>query len=381
MKNLLVLASARDEGRRALGRGAAGARSGGRRALERSAAGARDGGQRVLGRGAAGAVAVALLTLVSGCASSGGHTAVTPTEIDCPDDIQSQVRLSASAVPLTFPAALNINAGSPEHPGLVARRVMVAVAPTGAARGMRIFSTSLSLTTIGGTLAGWASIGHDLAASNAVDIIPGRLRMQPFVPGSRLTAQTVAVDVFVTPGSAPIDESVITTGSLWNAEHRATAASNLQITLTPVRHLTVFDVVEGTLVLELTAAAKRSAQERWRCSITTQFQLIDHESVLPNLWVLRKSGQRGVESQWLAFNDPTTGPFRAVFSDVQSARGFAGWLRETRAQSVGPYQLGLFRPNEPNPNTPLISRLSVAVPFHGIAPEELQTLEVKRLGE
>jgi hypothetical protein len=51
--------------------------------------------------------------------------------------MQGQVRLTASAIPLTFPASLNINAGSAEHPGLVARRIMVAVLPTGTARGIQ----------------------------------------------------------------------------------------------------------------------------------------------------------------------------------------------------------------------------------------------------
>ena len=326
-------------------------------------------------------MAVTLVTLVSGCAGSGARTASAPTEVDCPDDIQSQVRLTASAVPLTFPAALNINAHSADHPALVARRVIVGVAPMGTARGITIFSSNLSLTTIGGTLAGWASIGHDLAASSAVDVIPGRLRIRPFTAGSRLSAQTMALDIFLTPGSSPIDESAITTSALWNAGRQPTAPGNLRITLTPVRHLTAFDFVKGTFSLELTAARKRSAHEHWRCSFTRQLELIDHESVLPEIWVLRKPAQPGAPSQWLAFNDPTTGPFRAVFTDLQTARGFASWLRETRTPTVGPYQLGLFRPAEPNPNTPLTSRLSVAIPFHGIAPEDLQTLEVKRLGE
>ena len=372
MKSLIQFACVPGAGWRALGRGMS-AGGVGWRALGRGAS-ARHAAPPAAGRSAVGAMGVALLTciIVGGCASPGPIADSAPPEVDCPDNIQSEVRVTASAVPLTFPAALNINAGSAEHPGLVARRVIVAVAPMGTARGMRIFSSSLSLTTIGGTLAGWASIGHDLAASKAIDIIPGRLRIQPFITGSRLTAQTMALDVFVTPGSTPIDESAITAGALWNAEHKPTSPGSLRITLTPVRHLTVFDFVKGTFSLDLTAATKPSARERWRCSFTTQLELIDHDSVLPDLWVLRRTGRPGVESQWLAFNDPATGPFRAVFSDVQTARGFANWLRETQTQSVGAYQVGLL---------PLTSQLSVAIPFHGISPEDLQNLEVKRLGE
>jgi hypothetical protein len=308
-----------------------------------------------------------LVALLTGCASYTPPADISgATEIDCPQDMQSQVRLSASAIPLAFPASLNINAGSAEHPSLVARRIMVAVSPTGTARGVKALSSRLTLTTVGGTLAGWASVGHDLAASNAIDVIPGRLRMEPFLRGSApaLKAQTLALDVFVTPGSVPIDEPVISTSALWAADRKPTPPDSLEITLTPVRHLTVFDVVEGTLTLEMTAAVHRPAHEYWRCSFSTRFELIDHESVLPDLWVLRKAGPRRAERRWLVLDDPKTGPFRAIFTDAQAARGFAAWLRTTNADRVGPYQLGLS-----------------AVRFLEASPRELQSLEVERLGE
>jgi hypothetical protein len=184
--------------------------------------------------------------------------------------------------------------------------------------------------------------------------------MEPFLSGSAptLKAQTIALDVFVTPGSVPIDEPVISTGALWSADEKPTQPDSLRITLMPMRHLTVFDAVEGTVALEVTAAvaAHRPAREYWRCSFSTHFELIDHESVLPDLWVLRKAGVRRAESRSLELNDPVTGPFRAIFNDPRAARGFAAWLRATHAEHVGPYRLGM-------------------------SPDDLQSLEVQRLGE
>lgn len=302
-----------------------------------------------------------LVALLTACESHPRPAIVSgATETDCPDEMQGQVRLTASAIPLTFPTSLSINAGSAEHPSLVARRIMVAVLPTGTARGIKVLSSRLSLTTVGGTLAGWASVGHDLAASNAIDVIPGRLRMEPFLGGSAptLKAQTLALDVFVTPGSVPLDEPVISTGALWSADDKPTQPDSLRMTLTPIRHLTVFDAVVGTVALEVTAAvgAHRPAREYWRCSFSSRFELIDHESVLPDLWVLRKAGVRRAESRSLELNDPVTGPFRAIFNDPRTARGFAAWLRATHTEHVGPYRLGM-------------------------SIDELQNLEVERLGE
>jgi hypothetical protein len=302
-----------------------------------------------------------LVAFLTACENHPRPTVVSgATEIDCPNEMQSQVRLTASAIPLTFPASLNINAGSAEHPSLVARRIMVAVLPMRTARGIKVLASRLTLTTVGGTLAGWASVGQDLAASNAVDVIPGRLRMEPFLRGSApaLKAQTIALDVFVTPGSVPVDEPVINTGALWSADGKPTQPESLLVTLLPVRHLTVFDSVEGTVALEVTSAVglERPAREYWRCYFSSRFELVDHESVLPDLWVLRKAGLRRADSRPLMLNDPATGPFRAIFNDPRAARGFAAWLRATRTEHVGPYRLGM-------------------------SPDDLQSLEVERLGE
>jgi len=196
-----------------------------------------------------------------------------------------------------------------------------------------------------------------------------------------LKPQTTALDVLIVPGSAPIDEPVITTSALWHADLTPIPPDDVRVNLTPVRHLTVFDVVEGTFTLQVTGARSRSAHEYWSCVFTTPLQLIDHDSVLPDLWSLRKSGPRGAPNEWLALSDPSTGPFRAIFSDLQTARGFASWVRASGATRIGTYRIGLFQPDREDGKTPPAGKRNSVVPFHEISREEMQALEVKRLGE
>jgi hypothetical protein len=332
---------------------------------------------RVVTASMAGSLLVLLLT---GCAGPRDTIKTVGPEIQCPEEIKENVTVHGSAVPVDFPSALAVNVGSPEHPGQIARRLMISVAPVGPARGIKVLSSTLTMLTIGGTLTGWAAIGPDLARSNAVDVIPGRLRIQPFLRAPTLQGQTMAVDVLVTPGSAAIDELEITTAPLWSPDLHPLRPETVQITLAPVRHLTVFDVVDGKLQLQLTAQA-HSVSAPWSCSFESRLELVDHDSVFPDLWGLRKSGRRGAEDQWLALNDPTSGPFRAVFGNPEAARGFAAWLRATRSTRVAQYPLGLFQLEEPDQDTPPAANRTVATPFHGISLEEIQALDVKRLGE
>lgn len=300
--------------------------------------------------------------------------------LDCPAQISDEVRLAAAAVPLTLPTELAAAASSADHPNEVGRRLTISVSPRGGARGMSVFSSTLSLMTTGGTLAGWARLGEGFASSNAVDITPGRLRIQPFLRSSTLEPQTMVVDLLVVPGSAPIDEVAIKPAALWDGEMRAVRPESVQIGLTPLRHFNVLDKVNGRVTLQLTAAHSRRARQRWNCSFEGRFELVDHEAVLPDLWSLRVTGLRGAADQWFALADPTSGAFRAIFTDARVARSFAAWLRATKAAEVGHYKVGLFQ-LEPDENTPPAARRIPATPFHPLTQEDLQALEVKRLGE
>jgi hypothetical protein len=316
---------------------------------------------------------------VAACQST-AHDEGATTEVDCPAQISDQVRLAASAVPLTLPTELAAAAASTHHPNEVVRRLTISVAPGGEARGLTVFSSTLSLMTTGGTLAGWAGLGEGFASSNAVDITPGRLRIQPFLRRSTLEPQTMVVDLLVVPGSAPIDESAVKPSVLWDGEMRAKRPDSVQIGLTPLRHFNVLDKVNGRVILQLTVAHSRRTQQRWNCSFEGRFELVDHDAVLPDLWGLRVTGRRGAADQWFALADPTSGAFRAIFTDAQIAHSFAAWLRTTKAAEVGRYKVGLFQ-LEPDENTPPAARRIPATPFHPFTAEDLQALEVKRLGE
>jgi len=322
--------------------------------------------------------------ILAGCQSTGGKQPAPAALEDatCPDGMQDQVQIAGSAVPLEIPEELARGSEATEHRNQFARRVIVSVAPKSIAVGARVFSSTLTMTTVGGVFAGWGALDRGQEHVNALDIIPGRLRIQPFLDSKSLQAQTMSVDVLVKPGSTPFDELAITTTPLWNGEHHPVRPEELQLTFAPVRHMTVFDVVDARLTLTVTAAtSRRVSSGLWRCSFESRLELIDRASVLPDLWGLRKTGFRGSESEWLALNDPTTGPFRAVFTNPEAARGFTDWLRATHAARIGQYSLGLFRPEAPDSNTPPAVNRAVAAPFHDITQQELEVLDVKRLGE
>ena len=92
-----------------------------------------------------------------------------------------------------------------------------------------------------------------------------------------LQARTMVVDVLVKPGSTPLDELAITAAALWNGEQRPVRPEDLRLAFAPVRHMTVFDVVDAKLTLDVTAT---SAHGLWHCSFENRFELssIAHRS-------------------------------------------------------------------------------------------------------
>jgi hypothetical protein len=329
-------------------------------------------------------MALLMSATVAACQSTGAGqpSPAALEEATCPDGMQDQIAIAGSAVPVVIPEELANVPGTSEHGGLIARRVIVSIAPKSMAVGARVFSSALTMTSVGGVFAGWAALAQGQERVKALDIIPGRLRIQPFLNSKSLQAQTMTVDVLVKPGSTPLDELAITTTPLWNDAQHPVRPEDLRLTLAPVRHMTVFDVVDARLTLTVTAVTGRHGNPGlWRCSFENRLELIDRASVLPDLWGLRKTGFRGSENEWLALDDPTTGPFRAVFANPEAARGFTDWLRVTHATRIDKYALGLFSPEAPDIDTPPAINRAVAVPFHAISPKELEVLDVKRLGE
>lgn len=171
--------------------------------------------------------------LLAGCQSR-VPAASALVEATCPNEMQDQVTVAASAIPLTVPPELVTGVVSTEHPGQVARRVIVSVAPKAAAHGARLLSSTLTIATVGGTFTGWAAIDRSLQRSEAMDIIAGRLRIQPFPTSATLQAQTLTIDALVTPGSKPLDELAIATSPLYSAPNTPTQPND-QLTTPSIR--------------------------------------------------------------------------------------------------------------------------------------------------
>ncbi len=301
------------------------------------------------------------------------------SEPSCPTELLAQVKVFASGTPRTIPPELAVDTGIAN--GVVGRRLLVSVSPTGAARGLRILSSALTATTFGGTFEGWAAIEPN-GTGRALDVSPGRLRLEPFLSGSTLQPQSISLDLLVVPGAVSIDEMALSALQLWSQDRQPISAEAVQISLTRLRHFSVYDSVEATIKLEFVASVSRFATDRWQCSVENHVTLVDRAAVTPPLWDLRKTVDRGRSEFWLALFDRGTGPFRAIFMSPADATGFARWLRQTHSTRVGPYQLGMFRPeysNDARRTVPVAH--AVIDTFQPASPDDLNDLVIGRLGE
>jgi len=302
-----------------------------------------------------------------------------PSEPSCPTELQAQVKVFASGTPRTIPHELAVDTGFTN--GVLGRRLLVSVSPNGTARGVRILSSALTATTFGGTFEGWAAIER-YGSGRALDVSPGQLRVAPFLSGSTLQSQTISLDLLVVPGAVPVDEMAVSAPQLWTEDRRPISPEALQISLTRLRHFSVYDAVEATIKLEFVASRSRSASDRWECSVENHITLVDRASVTPPLWDLRKNAYTGKSEYWLALFDRGKGPFRAIFTSPADAAGFAQWLRQTHSTRVGPYQLGMFRPEYSGDARRMVPiGHSVIDSFQPASSDDLNDLVIGRLGE
>src|SRR6185437_6462359 len=161
------------------------------------------------------------------------------TLADCPNELRERVRVSASAVPIALPDGLSSQ--------LIARRLLISSSLINTAAAVHVRGSTLNITTVGGTFAGYGRVVGVVLPSRgrALEIIPGRLRVEPFLFSPELRAQTIALDVILTPGGAPADKVTLSVAPLWTSDRQAVAPDALQINTSAERHLTVFDVVEA----------------------------------------------------------------------------------------------------------------------------------------
>jgi hypothetical protein len=347
---------------------------------------------RVLAR----VVSVSILAALCGCRSMTAETIskAADSEVPCPAQFQAEVNMVAAAVPWQIPADL---APGEALNSVLGRRILVSIAPKGAAHGLQIASSELAITPLGGTFRGWAQFssnpehGHEAvrrshaaiaAAGSAIEVTPGRLRITPFLRTSKLQPQTLLLDVLLAPGAEPLDEMVISAGAFWDASLHPLSPERVEISLEPLRHSTLYDQVDGIVSSTFVTALPPAHSAPTRCTAETRVVLIDRASSTPPLWDLRKSVPTGRSELWLALSDPHTGPHRVIFKNPAEADGFASWLRQTHALRIGRYQVGVFRPGySGDARRTVPAGHSVTDTFQAASAEDLDALVVGRLGE
>jgi hypothetical protein len=224
---------------------------------------------------------------------------------------------------------------------------------------------------------GWATPD---GATAAVDVIPGRLRVTPFLAAGRLAARTLTVDAIIQAGGAPLDQVAFSTSALWDEARKPLPQDRVRVTLTPMRHFSAFGVVNAKLVLDFVARAPRT-KSAWHCSAETQLVVVERDAASPPLWDLGTSPHGRSRNRWLALFDPKRGPTRAIFTDSMAARGFATWAQQTGATNVGGYDLGLFEQEEvEEPARVPVDRL-ILDSYRQLTPQDLAELKVGPLAQ
>lgn len=293
-------------------------------------------------RGSFSAALGLVVCLLAGCA--GPRALREPVASGgCPESLREGIRVTASVAQVAVPDGVKIPSGSVSLIAGVGRRVLLAVDVPRDLPRVRLLASSLEVLTFGGTLAGWASVAAPatVVGHQSIQVSDGLLRIAPFLPGERLGPYTEAVDLEVVPGGASAAGVALRLGRMWDDSSQPTTPQNLRIALVPILHLKVQDVVGATVQFDFTALHRSRAHERWQCSIESDFQLVDHRSALPSLWVLQPAQGIGPKLPALALYSQNTGAFPAVFLDPAAAAGFARWLSETHARRVGDYEVGL----------------------------------------
>jgi hypothetical protein len=341
------------------------------------------------------------LTLVAGCqAPVPAIAAADPmARAECPARLRNQVRIWASVSPLSLPdRTAPHDSHRPEE--LLARRLLIAASPAHGVEGSRVLASTLTITVVGGSFGGSAGTAEDgsakqrdvrtatrpallqeVARDRALEVIPGQLRVAPFLFPARLRAQTLALDVTVLPGGIARSKRIAALAPLWTPDRQPVAPDALEISVAAEQHLTVYSEVEAHISLDVDGIDGGTSRDIWRCTYENRFTLVDHDAVLPALWDLRLGASDGKPPRSLALFEPSVGPLRAIFSDPAAAQAFVTWLRATGATRAGRYQLGLFEADRSTDGTTIPQDRDIARTFRAASVEELKLLAVRRLGE
>ena len=301
------------------------------------------------------ALTIVLAALVTACATPTATVPEKEADLSCPEWTSGQLGLTVSLAPIAVPPALTVSEGAVPGYGIQARRITIAVKPPQAASSMRLSASTLSIYIFGGIFRGWATPDGQFAdaqsrivsSTQALEAIPGRVSVAPFLSGKKLHAQTQSIDIAILPGGVAVDQPVVSAISFWDKDARPIAPAQLDLKLSPLRLSSVYRTVEAKVKLDY-EISNSSGSERFSCSATRQAVLVDRDAIRPALWDVGVPTQYGARKTWLALYSPATGAVRAVFTTLEAAIAFTKWAQQVSAVIAGNYRLGLFTPDDRN---------------------------------
>ena len=291
---------------------------------------------------------------LSGCAFH--PTRVQPIDRGgCPEALRQHISLNVSVAEIRIPAGLTLPSGPVRLHAGTGRSVLLAVRIAGPLPSVRLLGNSVSILTYGGVLAGWARVADPATAADSESIAAqgGWLQIAPFISGSRLHARTQTVDLLVIPGGHPVAGLALQPGPMWRHDGAPMPPDRIRFRLIPEFHMTQLHAVDATATFRFAARHLTGAHEHWECSIPTNFTLVNRESGLPSLWVLRIFGPRAPADRVLALYSRRIGVFKAAFLNPDAARSFALWESETHATRTGGFALGFIGQSSHSPFTPI----------------------------
>jgi hypothetical protein len=265
---------------------------------------------------------------------------------NCPETLEGQVTLQAEVRSLELPAA-SPHQTSIVTRGMLARRLLVSVTPSGLRPKDRIVWSALNVATFGGTLLGWdrfelASPEQRAAETSTVAASPGQLKITRVAKGRADLAGGQSIDLVVMPGGVAVEDTVVQFSALWTEKGTPLTSDRVSPQLIPLRHPPGLDVVEATLELSYVVRVAATGDE-WVCGSQARVILVDRDSLRQPLWDLGLASANASRKERLAMFDPSLGAVRLVFDSPASAHSFASWIRATGATRIGPYSLGVFQ--------------------------------------
>ncbi len=319
---------------------------------------------------------------------------------ECREGSPSALHLAAMTIAL--PAAVHDASDGPVlELGTLERRIVLSVEPENLGPDDRMTWSRLSIRSFGGTFSGATRLVTDYSSLElspssqplvahkggrrqeivSVETSPGEIVVTRTALRRASLFGTVVLDLAVTPGGVPVDETLVRIPRLWTDARKAVAPREVDIQLVPVRHPPGISGVDAIVTLQYSLHRGRARVE-WRCTADATVPLASNEDARPPLWDLGVSELNESRTTWLALYDARLGPLRAIFDTPQAATAFANWGRATRATKVGRFSIGLFTATEDVPLRPTVPvDSSIARTLRPITPEDWETMRVGRLGE